>query len=179
MKNNLIYLILIVIFSSCSKPEPRKPIIRKTSSFMTESVERNRALNNMEEDLLKQKMEKDGRFDYINSEYGFWYYYMVKDTLNNKFATTGDEVIFSYEVRTLNDSIIYSKEELGIQNYLVDKEELITGLQEGIKLMKEGETVVFLFPSYKAYGYTGNERVRSNEPLIYTVNLKEIINKNK
>lgn len=179
MKNNLIYLILIVIFSSCSKPEPRKPIIRKTSSFMTESVERNRALNNMEEDLLKQKMEKDGRLDYINSEYGFWYYYMVKDTLSNKFATTGDEVIFSYEVRTLNDSIIYSKEELGIQNYLVDKEELITGLQEGIKLMKEGETVVFLFPSYKAYGYTGNERVRSNEPLIYTVNLKEIINKNK
>jgi len=179
MKNNLIYLILILIFSSCSKPEPRKPIIRKTSSFMTESVQRNRVLNNLEEDMLKQKMEKDSRFDYINSEYGFWYYYMEKDTLNNKYATTGDEVIFSYDIRTLNDSILYSKEELGIQNYLVDKEELITGLQEGIKLMKEGETVVFLFPSYKAYGYTGNERVGSNEPLIYTVNIKKIINKNK
>lgn len=145
---------------------------------MSESVERNKALKNVEEEFFRQKMQRDSINSYISSEYGFWYYYKEKDTLNNKYATTGDEVIFSYEVRTLNDSIIYSKEELGNQNYLVDKEELITGLQEGIKLMKEGEIVVFLFPSYKAYGYTGNERIGSNEPLIYIVNLKKIINKN-
>ena len=146
---------------------------------MTESVKRNRALNNMEEDMFKQVMEKDSLNDYINSEYGFWYYYIKKDTLNNKFVTAGDEVIFSYDVRTLNDSIVYSKEELGIQTYLVDKEELIAGLQEGVKLMREGEIVVFLFPSNKAYGYTGEERIGSNVPLIYTVNLKRIINKNE
>lgn len=171
-------MVLLMLISSCSSPEPRKPIIRKTSSFMSESVQRNRLLNNVEEEKFRQKMERDSINDYINSEYGFWYYYKIKDTLNNKLATTGDEVIFSYEVRSFNDSIIYSKEELGDRNYLVDKEELITGLQEGIKLMKEGEVVVFLFPSYKAYGYTGNERIRSNEPLIYTVNLKKINNKN-
>ena len=145
---------------------------------MSESVERNKGLKNVEEEIFMQKMQRDSTNNYISSEYGFWYYYMEKDTLNNKYATTGDEVIFSYEVRTLNDSIIYSKEELGNRNYLVDKEELITGLQEGIKLMKEGEIVVFLFPSYKAYGYTGNDRIGSNEPLIYIVNLKKIINKN-
>ena len=145
---------------------------------MSESVERNKALKNMEEEIFRLKMENDSINNYISSEYGFWYYYKEKDTLNNKFATTGDEVIFSYEVRNLNDSIIYSKEELGDKNYLVDKEELITGLQEGIKLMREGEVVVFLFPSYKAYGYTGDERIGTNEPLIYIVQLKKIINKN-
>ena len=145
---------------------------------MSESVERNTVLKNVEEDIFKQIMNKDSLNNYISSEYGFWYYYKERDTINNKLASTGDEVIFSYEVRNLNDVVVYSKEELGDQNYLVDKEELITGLQEGLKLMKEGEVVVFLFPSYKAYGYTGNERVRSNEPLIYTVNLKKIINKN-
>jgi gliding motility-associated peptidyl-prolyl isomerase len=145
---------------------------------MSESVERNKVLKNVEEEIFRLKMENDSINDYISSEYGFWYYYEEKDTLNNKFVATGDEVIFSYEVRNLNDSIVYSKEELGDKNYLVDKEELITGLQEGIKLMKEGEVVVFLFPSYKAYGYTGNERIGSNEPLIYTVQLKKIINKN-
>ncbi len=145
---------------------------------MSESVERNKVLKNVEEEIFRQKMENDSINNYISSEHGFWYYYKEKDTLNNKLATTGDEVIFSYEVKKLNDSIVYSKEELGDKNYLVDKEELITGLQEGIKLMKEGEVVVFLFPSYKAYGYTGNERIGSNEPLIYTVQLKKIINKN-
>ena len=145
---------------------------------MSESVERNTVLKNVEEDIFKQIMNKDSLNNYISSEYGFWYYYKERDTINNKLASTEDEVIFSYEVRNLNDVVVYSKEELGDQNYLVDKEELISGLQEGLKLMKEGEVVVFLFPSYKAYGYTGNERVRSNEPLIYTVNLKKIINKN-
>ena len=145
---------------------------------MSESVERNKVLKNVEEEMFRQKMKNDSINNYISSEYGFWYYYKEKDTLNNKFATTGDEVIFSYEVRNLNNSIVYSKEELGDKNYLVDKEELITGLQEGIKLMKEGEVVVFLFPSYKAYGYTGNERIESNQPLIYIVELKKIINKN-
>ena len=167
-----------MIISSCSSPEPRKPIIRKTSSFMSESVERNTVLKNIEEKIFRQIMDNDSLNNYINSEYGFWYYYKERDLINNKLASTGDEVIFSYEVRTLNNSIIYSKEELGDRNYLVDKEDLITGLQEGIKLMKEGEVVVFLFPSYKAYGYVGNDRVRSNEPLIYTVKLKKIINKN-
>ena len=145
---------------------------------MSESVERNKELKNVEEEIFRLKMENDSINNYISSEYGFWYYYKEKDTMNNKFVTTGDEVIFSYEVRNLNDSIIYSKEELGDKNYLVDKEELITGLQEGIKLMKEGEVVVFLFPSYKAYGYSGDERIGTNEPLIYIVQLKKIINKN-
>ena len=145
---------------------------------MSESVERNKELKDVEEEIFRLKMENDSINNYISSEYGFWYYYKEKDTMNNKFVTTGDEVIFSYEVRNLNDSIIYSKEELGDKNYLVDKEELITGLQEGIKLMKEGEVVVFLFPSYKAYGYIGDERIGTNEPLIYIVQLKKIINKN-
>ena len=145
---------------------------------MSESVERNKELKDVEEEIFRLKMENDTINNYISSEYGFWYYYKEKDTMNNKLVTTGDEVIFSYEVRNLNDSIIYSKEELGDKNYLVDKEELITGLQEGIKLMKEGEVVVFLFPSYKAYGYIGDERIGTNEPLIYIVQLKKIINKN-
>ncbi len=179
MKNNILFILVSILLISCSKPEPRKPIVRKTSSFMSESVKRNIVLNKIEEDTLKHKIENDSVNVYISSEYGFWYFYNKKDTLDSKLPVKGDEVIFTYEIRNLQDSIIYSLEELGVKNYLVDREELITGLQDGIKLMKKGETVTFLFPSHKAYGYTGNERIQSNEPLIYTVHLKEIINKNK
>ena len=40
--------------------------------------------------------------------------------------------------------------------------------------MKEGEKVTFLFPSYKAYGYTGFDKVKPNQPLIYSVQLLKI-----
>lgn len=178
MKNKFIFFVLSILIISCSKQEPRKPIVRKTSSFMSESVERNKVLNSFEEELLTVKMERDSLNKYINSEYGFWYYYNLKDTISNIFPVKGDEIIFSYEIRNFQDKIIYSEEEVGDKNYLVDQEDLITGLQEGIKLMKEGEIVTFLFPSHKAFGYTGNDKIQSNEPLIYKVQLKEITNKN-
>ena len=141
---------------------------------MSESIKRNKALNKLEEEVLLLKMKKDSLNNYISSDHGFWYFYQVKDTINNKFPVKGDEVIFTHEIKDLRDSIIYTKEELGIKNYLVDKEELITGLQEGIKLMKEGEVVTFLFPSHIAFGYTGFEKIKPNQPLIYTVQLNKI-----
>jgi len=166
------------LFISCSKPEPRKPIIRKTSSFMHESIERNKVLNKLEDDMILLKIKRDSLHNYVNSEHGFWFYYKEKDTLNNKYPVKGDEVSFTYEIKDLKDAVIYTKEDLGIKNYLIDKEELITGLQEGIKLMKKGEIVIFIFPSYKAFGYTGSDRIKPNMPLIYTVELNEIKTKN-
>lgn len=176
--NKIFYTIVVFVFIvSCSKPEPRKPIKRKTGSFMKESIDRNKKLNKLEENLLQVKMQNDSTHTYHTSANGFWYFYNKKVSLNTQFPVKGDEVIFSYEIRTLKDSILYSKQELGDKRYLVDKEELIAGLQDGIKLMHKDEIITFLFPSHKAFGYTGNERVYPNEPLIYTVHLKNIINK--
>ncbi|MCK5679136.1 MAG: gliding motility-associated peptidyl-prolyl isomerase GldI, partial [Flavobacteriaceae bacterium] len=124
MKNNIFFILVLMLLISCSKPEPRKPIVRKTSSFMSESVKRNIVLNKLEEDILKHKIENDSVNVYISSENGFWYFYNKKDTLNSKLPVQGDEVIFTHEIRNLQDSIIYSYEDLGVNNYLVDREEL-------------------------------------------------------
>ncbi|RUA11132.1 MAG: gliding motility-associated peptidyl-prolyl isomerase GldI [Flavobacteriia bacterium] len=174
MNKFFLVVLFVVTLISCSGPEPRKPVIRKTGSFMKESIKRNKALNTLEEDMLKAKLKKDSIHNYFNSSKGFWYFYNKRDSLQTKYPEKGDEVIYTYEVKRLNDSILYSKEEIGKKHYLVDKEELITGLQDGLKLMHPGEEVTFLFPSHKAFGYTGNERVMPNEPLIYTVELIEI-----
>jgi FKBP-type peptidyl-prolyl cis-trans isomerase len=57
----------------------------------------------------------------------------------------------------------------------MDKQELFTGLREGLKLMQAGETVTFLFPSQKAYGYYGDEnRIGTNVPLICEVTVHSI-----
>ena len=61
----------------------------------------------------------------------------------------------------------------------MDKEELFSGLREGLKLMKPSESVTFIFPSQKAYGYYGDEnRISINVPLICNVNLKTITQNN-
>lgn len=171
---NLALIIFVLIAYSCSNPEARKPIVRKTGSFINESIERNKVLNTAENSLLLKKMQMDSIHEYVNSSNGFWYYYENKIDEDTYLPQRGDEVFYSHEIRRIDDSILYTMDELGSRSYLVDKEELITGLQDGIKLMKEGEVVNFLFPSYKAFGYTGNDRVAPNEPLIYKVQLIKI-----
>ena len=83
---------------------------------------------------------------------GFGYYYEKKDTISTLTAKFGDIVNFTYDIKDLDGEIIYSQKELDTVNYAIDQEDLFFGLREGLKLMKEGETVVFLFPSYQAYG---------------------------
>jgi gliding motility-associated peptidyl-prolyl isomerase len=174
MKNLFLILLVLIVSASCSNQEARKPIVRKTGSFINESIERNKLLNTAENNILMKKMQMDSIHEYVNSSNGFWYYYDKKVEGESYLPQRGDEVFYAYEIRRLDDSILYPMEELGTKSYLVDKEELITGLQDGIKLMKEGEIVSFLFPSYKAFGYTGNDKIGPNEPLIYKVQLLKI-----
>ena len=171
-----VFLILVLIMCiGCAKPVPRKPVVQKTSTFLNESIERNRVMNEAEEQAFLDLMKKDTTINYIPSENGFWYYYNSQDTLNTRLPVKGDEVVYSYEIRDIKNNLLYSKDELGLRNYLVDKQELISGLQDGLKLMKQGEEITFFFPSHKAYGYSGYKKIGSNQPLIYKVQLQQII----
>ena len=78
-------------------------------------------------------------------------------------------------MKTLKKEEIYSKNDLGQQTYYIDQQELFSGLREGLKLMKEGEVVTFIFPSQKAYGYYGDtNRIGTNTPLICEVTVNSI-----
>lgn len=168
-------LAFFLSFVACNDPEPRKPVIQKSSTFLKESVVRNKVINKLEENAFLELIKKDTANTYLSSESGFWYCYIKRDSAAVILPKKGDEVIYTYEIKDIYGDVLYTQEDLGQRSYLVDKQELITGLQDGIKLMKEGETVTFLFPSHKAYGYSGYDKIASNQPLVYTVSIKKII----
>ncbi|WP_445736932.1 gliding motility-associated peptidyl-prolyl isomerase GldI [Mariniflexile sp.] len=175
---NKLYLLTLVLLAmfSCKSPEARRPISVKSGSFIDASVERNKKLNAKEQAHIKKIMQQKKDTDYVASESGFWYYYNTKvesDSIGT--PNFGAIVNFDYNVKTLNGSVIYSKEEIQPQAYAMDREELFTGLREGLKLMKTGETVTFIFPSQKAYGYYGDEhKIGTNMPLICEVTVHSI-----
>jgi len=152
----------------------------KSGSFISESAQRNKKLNEQERLAIEKIIAKDSSVDYIASENGFWYYYNFKLSQDTIQPVFGDEVNFNYSINNLNGQAIYSAKEIGDQNYIIDKEELFTGLREGLKLMKPTETVTFIFPSQVAYGYYGDDqKIGTNVPLICEVTLNTIIqNKN-
>lgn len=175
MSKLVIVIVMTLCFVGCKSPEARRPISAKSGSFIDKSVERNIQLNAKETTYFEALMSKHSEHDYIASESGFWYYYntKVEDTLIT--PDFGDTVNFVYNVKTLNGTTIYSKEDIKTQNYVMDKQELFTGLREGLKLMKSGETVTFMFPSQKAYGYYGDEnKIGTSVPIICEVTVFSI-----
>lgn len=175
MNKFLIIPFIFLLFASCKSPEARRPVSATSGSFIEESVERNKKLYAKEQVSIEAIMEKNPENNYVASQSGFWYYYNTKieDSINK--PSFGDIVNFNYNVKSLNGDLIYTKEELKTQNYAMDKQELFTGLREGLKLMKSGETVTFLFPSPKAYGYYGdNNRIGTSIPLICEVTVNSI-----
>lgn len=183
MLNKLIYILLCsALITSCKSPEARKPIQSQSGTFIKESAERNKKLYEEEKDYIEKIIAKDSTHNYITSESGFWYFYNKRDTTSSDMPDPGDIVKFTYDIKDLNGSLILSEKDNGLQQYKVDQsnQELISGVRDGIKLMKEGETVTFLFPSYKAYGYYGIEqKLGTNIPVQSTVTLHSIEQSNE
>lgn len=177
MMHKIYILVSLALLSiACKAPEARKPISVKSGSFINASVARNKKLNAKERSLIEHIIAQDTAYNYQASNSGFWYAYKTKaaDSITATPAF-GDLVNYSYNLKRLNGKLIYPEQQFKDLNYTIDKEELFSGLREGLKLMKSGETVTFLFPSQKAYGYYGDEnRIGTNIPLICEVTLNSI-----
>jgi gliding motility-associated peptidyl-prolyl isomerase len=160
---------------NCSQQQARRPISQTSNTFMKESVARNKVLIKGEEGKIDSIIKNDPRNQYIASKKGYWYFYEIKSTTNDTIKPKkGDIAYFDYEIKDLTGNVIYSDIELKPQVYKVDKENLITGLQDGIKLMKKNEKITFLFPSHIAYGFRGDtKRIKSSMPIVCTVTLND------
>ena len=170
----ILLTILSVFLISCSEQQARKPISHSSGTFMKESIERNQKLNNQEKETIAKIIKKDTSHIYNISDKGFWYAYKTKSA-ENVFPIKGDVVSFDYEVTDLYGNSIYTSAELKTQTYHVDKQNIMSGLRNGIKLMHKGDKVKFIFPSQSAYGYHGDDKkIGTNQPIICIVTLNEI-----
>ncbi len=165
---------------SCGEPEARRPITVKTSTTLASTVEQTKVINKIEERKILDYIQKDSLRTYNISNSGFWYRYDQKIEGERYTPKANDKVLISYVIKDLSNNIIYTAEELGEKEYVVDKEEIITALQVGIKMMKEGETITFVIPSYNAYGVIGDgNKIGINESIISTVTLLKINQTNR
>ena len=176
MKINLFYFYIIFYCFSCTKVQPRRPIDFKSSStILKETLKKSIQLNRIEDDKIIALIKKDTTNSYQVSPNGFWYAYINKKQAIVQTPKLGDEVTFEYNITDLEGNVIYSKEELGIMKYRIDKEDFIFALQLGIKLMKVGETIIFVIPSYNAFGISGDgEKIGINQSIKSTVTLLNI-----
>lgn len=172
MKLKLLFFLVCVCLFSCKEPEARRPKQQGTQNFYKEILEKNKKLNALEKKRLEDFIAKDTLNNYMTSTQGFWYAYQVKDTVNTVVPKVDDVVKIAYTITNVVGDTIYKTKE---REYKVDKEDFIPALQDGIKLMKKGETITFVIPSYRAFSVTGDgNKIGINQPIKSTVTLIDI-----
>jgi gliding motility-associated peptidyl-prolyl isomerase len=166
---------LSILASSCKQhQDARKPISQTSGSFMKKSIARNKKLVANEETQIEALIKSNPNVKYIASKKGYWYTYETKNDIDSLTPKKGDIAFFDYEIKDLKGVVIYSELELRPQIYYVDKQNIMMGLRDGIKLMRKNEKVSFLFPSNMGYGYHGDDKkIGTNQPLICTVTLRD------
>lgn len=180
LKKIALFSLLSMLIVACAEPQAREPVSRSTGSFLKESVERNKALIAKEEANIQKYIKQDSSNTYVASKNGFWYFYNTKMEQESYFPKKGDTLTYELNISKMAGDPIYKKEEIGVQQYVVDKQQIFPGLRYGLQLMKKGETATFLFPSHVAYGYHGdNKRIGTNVPIKSTITLLDIKKDNK
>lgn len=177
IKNSLLVVLLACFVWSCEQnQEARRPLSQASGSFMKKSIERNKKLVASEEDRIQAVIKKNAGIEFLASKKGYWYHFSKRNMQDTLTPKKGDVAFYDYEVKDLKGNIIYTKEETQPQTYYVDKQNIMMGLRDGIKLMRKKETFVFLFPSHMGYGYHGdNKKIGTNIPLLCTVTLRNFM----
>ncbi|WP_316635527.1 gliding motility-associated peptidyl-prolyl isomerase GldI [uncultured Flavobacterium sp.] len=177
LKISIYTLLFAVLLVSCKQHEDaRRPISRASGTFMKKSVNRNKKIIANEEDVIKKIIKSNPKTKYFATRKGYWFYYDERNQTDLLTPKKGDIAYYNLEVKDIKGNIIYSEADLGPQTYYVDKQDIMMGLRDGIKLMHKNETVTFLFPSHIAYGYHGdNKKIGINQSLICTVTLRNFV----
>lgn len=149
----LIFSIAGLLFSCTEKPE-EKPLVPEWS------VEHSTAMNKKfsQEDEIHIRLYLNQRKDWDIQETGSGLrYWIYKDSVGPT-AQTGDRVDVKFQVKMLNDSLIYETVGKEVSTFKVDKSDIETGVMEGIKYLSVGDKAKLIIPSHIGHGLLGDFR---------------------
>lgn len=150
MRKEVFFFVIVFLFSCTEEPEVKKPM-KWTQEDSTRLHQDLAAEQSLDIDLfLAQhsdwKMTKTGS--------GLQYYIYEKSTLQP--AKVGDLAQVEYTISLLDGTVCYKTNSDEYEEFRIDKADIESGVQEGVKLLRKGEKAKFIIPSHLAHGLTGD-----------------------
>ena len=165
----LLFFILITALFSCNSNTTKKEIDWNKKK----SIEMNQRIAMKEK--LNIAMYLEHRKYLKMQQTGSGLYYGIYKSTQGDSAKTGMEAGVKYVITFLNGDTCYVTPKDEIVYFKIDKTDIESGVQEGIKKMKEGEKAVFIVPSHLAHGITGdNNKIPPITPLVIDIELLKL-----
>lgn len=171
MKKTLAGFVALVTLAACSEtPEPKKqdPVWTKE-----QSTEMNKELT-LEEDLaIRMYLEQHNGLTAESTGSGLRY--IVIKPGKGETAKAGQDAKVQYKVSLLDGTECYQTAADEVEVFRIDKSNIETGIQEGIKKMRVGEKARLIIPSHLAHGLIGDlDKIPPVTPIVVDIELIEL-----
>lgn len=173
------FIFTIICLINCKNKVIQYPVEYENdrAKFMEFSQDVNKMILSEDNELIQYYID-DSNQQFVKTSFGFWISNQGKTTEST--ASLGDMIKYEYEVMDFEENVIYSKEENGIKQIVLGKENLPRGLHATLQLIEKGDSAIALYPSFLAYGgYGDHHKVGSNLPLIFKIKVLDIQKKEK
>jgi FKBP-type peptidyl-prolyl cis-trans isomerase FkpA len=167
LKNILFLFIGLIFFNSCvDVPKKEQEIIMPNDN---QSADMNKMWIKEEHQLINKFIERNG---WEVSETGTGLRYLIYEHGTGKKAETGMRAMISYSISLLDGTECYSTEKYGPQPFLIEHDDVESGLHEGISYLKVGDRAKLIIPSYLAHGLAGDlNKIPTLATIIYDIRL--------
>lgn len=157
---------IALVLQSCGEEEKQQNI----EWTKEQSVELNKSWSEDEEYVIQKFLER--RPDWKMTESGTGLRYMVYEHGEGDSARAGWFAKVEYEISLLDGTVCYSSDSMGAESFLIDRSEVESGLQEGIKYMRVGDRAKLIIPSHLAHGLLGDmDKIPPLETVIFDIHL--------
>lgn len=149
----LVCFIFSLILFSCSNQDTEEYVdLEKWNKKKSLSFNKAR----LKEEDLQIKIFLEGRQDLKMDSTGTGLRYMIYKNGDGLKPLPGDSADVQMTVSLLDGTVCYQTDSAELDQFLIDRSHLETGIQEAIKLMKVGDRSKLILPSHLAHGLLGD-----------------------
>lgn len=148
----VVYILFIGLIASCTEPE--KPVQPEVNWTKTNSTDLSKELAIQAELDIKLFLEMHKDWDVTRTGSGLQFY--IYENGEGDSIHAGDVAEVEYVISTLDGTECYKTASDEYETFVVDRSEVETGFQEGIKKLRVGDKAKLIIPSHIGHGLVGD-----------------------
>lgn len=171
LTHSLFLLLLLLGACHASNENPRKQLSKDEVDQHIASVNKELALADKE--LIERYFQKR-EWEYTSTGSGLLYY-IYKKGVGTKVAKEAT-VQISYSISLLDGTVCYGADSPVVKEFVVGMGKEISGLEEGVLLLREGDRAIIAIPPHLAHGLLGDEaKIPPRSTIIYNVSVEKVL----
>ena len=168
-KLSIIYIFILLQSCNTATVEQNKPSSDSTNQKL---ISVNKYMLKSDDELIKNYIHRH-EFKMKQTESGL--YYQVLKSKNGSEIKPGNSVTLKYKVELLDGTLCYSSDSLGNKKIDLGTDKIEAGLDEGLRLLKNGDVACFILLPHLAFGLSGdNNRIPPRSTIVYSIDIIQV-----